>query len=451
MKTFKAASLAAFVLACGRNYRSEGGTVNALRVAFWPAVLLALVASLNVEASESFCFKNHYILGDPCNDQAVTVPPTAQDPQVVAVNGQQAIPTDERCESDLQFHETSAPVDTVDGRRLTGVIVSRCIGVSPYGYALGVSRLNADGTTDFSFNRRGFSVIPIWGYYEFAVAMVVQPDGKIIVGGNAAEPRTDSALQACYPAFCRYYPAVIRLNHDGTLDRTFNGTGKIVLAIGNLNSDPYNDVPELGTLTGLALEVDGKISIIAGETPVARLLADGTLDSTFSGLAPPPHEFTIAGEIMAEYYAASLDHFFMTWIPEEIAALETGDIHGWTHTGKTFKVYSTPEALTSPVCRFYIPPGWGDSHFLGLGEAECRRTHETYPMFILEAAQFMYVYLPAQGVCPTQTMPVYRVFDNRPDVNHRYVTEKPVRDEMLTKGWVAEGQGPDAVAMCAPQ
>ena len=133
------------------------------------------------------------------------------------------------------------------------------------------------------------------------------------------------------------------------------------------------------------------------------------------------------------------------------AALERGDIPGWTHTGRTFKVYSTPEADASPVCRFYIPPGWGDLHFIGLGESECAQTRAMFPAFILEAARFMYVYSPTQGVCPAQTTPVYRMFGNRPDVNHRYITEQQVRDHMLAEGWVAEGQGPDAVAMCAPQ
>jgi uncharacterized delta-60 repeat protein len=422
--------------------------VNGLRVALWATVLLAVVAGFDAEASEAPCFKNHYILGDPCNGQAGTVPPTSQNPQ----SDPQAAPTNEWCGLNAQFRELSAPVDTADGRRLTGVLVGQCIGVSPYHYAFGVRRVNADGTMDSSFNRGGLSVMPIWGYYEFAVAIAVQSDGKILVGGNAATPRTSEVVQYfCYPAFCQYYPAVIRLNQDGTPDRTFNGTGKIVLAIGNLNSNPTDDVPELATLTGLALDAEGRISIMAGDTPIARLLADGTLDSTFAGMAPPAREFTIAGEIIAEYYAASLDHYFMTWLPQEIAALEGGDIPGWTHTGRTFKVYSTPEADTSPVCRFYIPPEWGDSHFLGLGETECAQTRAMFPAFILEAAQFMYVYSPTQGVCPTRTTPVYRVFDNRPDVNHRYITEQQVRDHMLAEGWVAEGQGPDAVAMCAPQ
>ena len=37
------------------------------------------------------------------------------------------------------------------------------------------------------------------------------------------------------------------------------------------------------------------------------------------------------------------------------------------------------------------------------------------------------------------------------DANHRYMTDRTVRDQMVAKGWLAEGDGPDLVVMCAPQ
>jgi hypothetical protein len=45
---------------------------------------------------------------------------------------------------------------------------------------------------------------------------------------------------------------------------------------------------------------------------------------------------------------------------------------------------------------------------------------------------------------------VYRVFSNRADVNHRYMTSRALRDQMAAQGWIAEGDGPDRVAMCVP-
>jgi hypothetical protein len=42
------------------------------------------------------------------------------------------------------------------------------------------------------------------------------------------------------------------------------------------------------------------------------------------------------------------------------------------------------------------------------------------------------------------------VFSNRPDANHRYMIDRITRDEMVGAGWLAEGNGPELVVMCAP-
>ena len=63
----------------------------------------------------------------------------------------------------------------------------------------------------------------------------------------------------------------------------------------------------------------------------------------------------------------------------------------------------------------------------------------------------MNMFLPVAGVCPAGSTNVYRVFDNRPDANHRYMTDKTIRDQMAAKGCAAEGDGLDLVVMRAPQ
>jgi hypothetical protein len=154
---------------------------------------------------------------------------------------------------------------------------------------------------------------------------------------------------------------------------------------------------------------------------------------------------------VVEYYNRALDHYFMTWMPDESTKLDAGTISGWTRTGKSWQTYTTPQMGTSPVCRFYIPPALGDSHFYGRGTDECNATAQKNPSFVLEDAAFMQTTLPVNGVCPDNTIPVYRVFDNRADANHRYMTDRTIRDEMIALGWIAEGDGPDLVVMCQPQ
>jgi hypothetical protein len=153
-----------------------------------------------------------------------------------------------------------------------------------------------------------------------------------------------------------------------------------------------------------------------------------------------------------EYYNAALDHYFVTWLPTEIAALDAGTVlRGWTRTGLTVRTYATPASGTSPVCRYYIPPAQGDSHFYGRGLAECEATGRDLPALVLEDARFMHFVLPTAGTCPADTVAVYRVFSNRADANHRYTTDRAERDRMVARGWLAEGDGPDLVVMCAPR
>jgi len=75
-----------------------------------------------------------------------------------------------------------------------------------------------------------------------------------------------------------------------------------------------------------------------------------------------------------------------------------------------------------------------------------------FPQFVLESPAVMYIGLPntVTGACMPGWTPVYRVWNQRADSNHRYMTDRALRDAMVAQGYVAEGYGPDAVIMCAP-
>jgi hypothetical protein len=166
--------------------------------------------------------------------------------------------------------------------------------------------------------------------------------------------------------------------------------------------------------------------------------------------APPATASNVVDVI--EFYNATLDHYFITWTPAEIANLDAGNTPTrWTRTGYSFKAFSAGQAGASDVCRYYIPPADGSSHFFGRGPAECSASLQAHPDFVVESQNYMQIYLPTNGVCPPNSVAIHRLFDNRADANHRYTADSSVLAQMIARGWVAEGDGPNLVAMCAPQ
>jgi murein DD-endopeptidase MepM/ murein hydrolase activator NlpD len=149
---------------------------------------------------------------------------------------------------------------------------------------------------------------------------------------------------------------------------------------------------------------------------------------------------------VVEYYAASLDHYFMTGFTSEEAALDSGTpIAGWKRTGESFPAYAAIGSGMSAVCRFYGAPGLGvNSHFYTAFSFECSTVKRSAD-WIFEANAFYVAANVAQ--CPASTRPVFRLYNNGMggEPNHRYATSWPVINDMQTQGWVLEG-----VAFCAP-
>jgi hypothetical protein len=154
-----------------------------------------------------------------------------------------------------------------------------------------------------------------------------------------------------------------------------------------------------------------------------------------------------------EFYNATLDHYFLSSLAGDIDALDTGRFAGWVRTNLSFNVFPSQTAGgagATPVCRIRIPPQLGDSHFFGRNAEECAATLAKNPLMEQESPAAFFIMIPAAGICPAGTVPVYRAFDNRGgDANHRYTTDRAVRDQMKTMGWILEGDGDDIVVMCA--
>ena len=164
--------------------------------------------------------------------------------------------------------------------------------------------------------------------------------------------------------------------------------------------------------------------------------------------------------IVVEYFHAEFNHYFVTILAAELAALDGGTQSGWARTGRHFYAWKSaadaPPAA-SPVCRFYIPPAQGNSHFYSASPAECAIVDAQFPIFDYESPEVMYVLLPdaATGACPGVTAPVFRLWNDpashgRTDNNHRFTTDTTTRETMVAAGSVPEGYGANGVGMCAP-
>jgi len=160
---------------------------------------------------------------------------------------------------------------------------------------------------------------------------------------------------------------------------------------------------------------------------------------------------------VVEFYNQSLDHYFISASQADIEALDSHRFPGWARTGRSFSAIpdsAAAPAAATPVCRFYGDPNAGlDSHFYSASPVECQSVRARFPAWIFESANVFKVYLPnsTTGACAAGTVPVYRAFNNRADVNHRYTTDIALLQQMVARGYVAEGYGNPPVAMCAPR
>jgi predicted dienelactone hydrolase len=181
----------------------------------------------------------------------------------------------------------------------------------------------------------------------------------------------------------------------------------------------------------------------ASRTRMARMAvvnggADDSVRIDYTAPLPP------AGDerIVTEFYNTSLGHFFITADAAEVASIDAGGSGpGWIHTPMVFKGWAREAASGLPLCRFYGTPGIGpNSHFYTLDPAECAAV-KLDPGWTFEALAFRAT-LPVGGICPDQSIPVWRAYNNgfpRNDSNHRYTTSRSTYADMVQLGWSAEG------------
>jgi len=124
----------------------------------------------------------------------------------------------------------------------------------------------SNGQLDATFGAAGKVTTSISGNGDDAYAVVIQPDGRIVLAGSVSGQSEEFGL--------------VRYNSDGTLDNTFGSGGEVTLEF-----DHFGDAAQ-----AVALQSDGKI-VVAGRATqhsppfdfqrfgIARYNPDGTLDS----------------------------------------------------------------------------------------------------------------------------------------------------------------------------
>lgn len=153
---------------------------------------------------------------------------------------------------------------------------------------------------------------------------------------------------------------------------------------------------------------------------------------------------------VVEFYNAGLDNYFITADPNEATAVDNGGAGpGWIRTGERFGSMGI-----TPVCRFYgsMNPG-PNSHFYTSSQTECDQlkniqatTAATVKRWNFESLDF-FTTAPANGVCPRNTVPVYRAYNNGfargIDSNHRITSNPAAIQQVVARGWISEG-----IVMC---
>jgi len=196
----------------------------------------------------------------------------------------------------------SFPGDIFDGAQVIGLAIQSdgkiVAGISNFNQGFGplfiLARLNVNGSLDTTFGSGGIvetQVGPTGGSFgAVASVLALQPDGKILVAGQNAEPGGASGVIARYEA-------------NGQLDDTFGSGGLVATPV--------------VAPSAIALQPDGKILLASGGSVVAftgaaprvglaqaagtisRYNANGSVDTSF-GIAGQAASVVVAGSIAVQ-------------------------------------------------------------------------------------------------------------------------------------------------------
>src|ERR1044071_2644544 len=168
------------------------------------------------------------------------------------------------------FAAASAVMLQPDGKIVVAGTVDFNPDVPGSGLDFALRRYNPSGTLDGSFGKGGKVVFDFFGSFDQANGAVLQQDGKIIVVGSASYDSNNRDIGF----------ALARFNTDGNIDLSFGTGGKQITGFYGAGAKAH----------GILLQPDGKFVVagsasesatrhVATDIALARYKPDGSLDS----------------------------------------------------------------------------------------------------------------------------------------------------------------------------
>lgn len=213
------------------------------------------------------------------------------------------------------------------------VVAGSCYDI---GYEFCLARYSANGVLDATFGIDGKVITVVTILEDSANALTIQPDGKLVVAGH------------CYHGGIGTDFCLARYSANGELDTTFGSAGLVFTDLSAFDDKARS----------LALQPDGKI-LVAGSCSdtfcVARYSASGVLDATFGS----------SGTVIA---------FSGTNIGRALALQHDGRIvvagecyfGGWDFCLARFSANGAPDPSFGSSGKVLTPMGSGDDYATGL-------------------------------------------------------------------------------------
>jgi len=174
-----------------------------------------------------------------------------------------------------------------DGKIVVGGLAR--IGTDNFDFA--VARLNTNGSIDNTYDGDGRQTVAFDGsgtnIEDRGRSLVIQPDGKTVMSGFRHV--TDTNLDF----------AIIRLNTDGSLDSTFGGDGRQTVAF-NVGGSQDDRARSMILQPDGKFVLVGSVQIgdVDDGFGIARLNSDGSLDTSFNGTGRKTVAFDLGGDLI---------------------------------------------------------------------------------------------------------------------------------------------------------